>query len=61
MCVCVPLCVLERCTDCSLEELPQLDPTRSVVMFPSDDALLPDQLSEGELGHVIIIDSKWWV
>lgn len=43
----------------SLEELPQLDPTRSVVMFPSDDALLPDQLSVEELGHVIIIDSKW--
>lgn len=44
---------------CSLEVLPQLDPSRSVVMFPSDDAVLPDQVAMDTLDHVIIIDSKW--
>jgi hypothetical protein len=44
---------------CSLEALPPLDPTRSVVMFPSDDALLPEQLPVEQLEHIIIIDSKW--
>lgn len=44
---------------CSLEAMPQLDPSRSVVMFPSDDAVLPDQVAVDALDHVIIIDSKW--
>lgn len=44
---------------CSLEALPQLDPSRAVVMFPSDDAVLPDQLAVDQMDHVIIIDSKW--
>jgi len=29
-------------------------------MFPSEDALLPDQLPLEQLKHVILIDSKWW-
>jgi hypothetical protein len=44
---------------CSLEALPQLDPCRAVVMFPSDDAVLPDQVEVDHMDHVIIIDSKW--
>lgn len=44
---------------CSIEALPQLDPAECVVMFPSEDALLPDQLPLEQLKHVILIDSKW--
>lgn len=53
VCVCVFVCM------CSLEALPQLDPCRAVVMFPSDDAVLPDQVEVDHMDHVIIIDSKW--
>jgi len=42
-----------------IEALPQLDPAECVVMFPSEDALLPDQLPLEQLKHVILIDSKW--
>jgi hypothetical protein len=42
-----------------MDQLPQLDPQRSVVMFPSEDAVLPDLLPMEQLDHVVIIDSKW--
>lgn len=45
----------------SLQQLPELDAAQCVVMFPSDDALLPDQIPLEQLKHVIIIDSKWSV
>lgn len=40
--------------------MPGCDPSRCVVMFPSEDALLPDQLDLQHLERVVIIDSKWY-
>lgn len=45
----------------SLEALPQLDAGRTVLMYPSEDAVLPEQLALDQLDNVIIIDSKWCV
>lgn len=59
-CSATDLCVSWlRVLVCSMEALPLLDPARSVVMFPSEDALLPEQLPVEQLEHVIIIDAKW--
>lgn len=44
---------------CSIDNMPSVDPSRCVVMFPSDDALLPNQLDVKQVERVIIIDSKW--
>ncbi|KAF8072689.1 dtwd1 [Scenedesmus sp. PABB004] len=44
----------------SVEQLPAgVDPARCAVLFPSDDALLPEQLDVAQLDRVVIIDSKW--
>eukprot|EP00879_Flechtneria_rotunda_P021202 GHRR01022335.1.p2 GENE.GHRR01022335.1~~GHRR01022335.1.p2 ORF type:complete len:136 (+),score=51.15 GHRR01022335.1:250-657(+) len=44
---------------CGMEQLPQLHLSNTVLMFPSDGALLPDQLDLQQLHHVVILDSKW--
>lgn len=42
----------------SLEDLPDFDKSRAVVLFPSEDACTVDALDVTELQHVIIIDSR---
>lgn len=42
-----------------LDELPALDPATTVVLFPSDDAVTPDQLELQQMQHVVAIDAKW--
>ncbi|WIA08679.1 hypothetical protein OEZ85_008106 [Tetradesmus obliquus] len=43
----------------SIDQMPACDPAQCAVMFPSDDALLPDQLNLQQLQRVVILDSKW--
>jgi hypothetical protein len=30
-------------------------------MFPSDDAVLPEELDMQQVSHLLIIDAAWWV
>ncbi|KAF6259503.1 hypothetical protein COO60DRAFT_1002407 [Scenedesmus sp. NREL 46B-D3] len=43
----------------SIDQMPACDPAACAVMFPCDDALLPDQLDLQQLQRVVILDSKW--
>lgn len=45
----------------SIGHSPDFDPSRAVVLFPSDDALDVADLEPGSIDRAFIIDSKWWV
>jgi hypothetical protein len=44
-----------------IEQEPQggFDPARSLVLFPSDEAIEPQDIEPGSIDRVFVIDSKW--
>jgi hypothetical protein len=44
-----------------VEQCPAFDPSRAVVLFPSDDATLVGDLDFSSVERVFIVDSRWWV
>ena len=43
----------------SVEELPQLDVSRSAVLFPDDEAVAAEDVDVASISNVIVVDSKW--
>ena len=43
----------------SVDELPVLDPTKTVVLFPDDAAVSAEAVDVSSITDVLVVDSKW--
>ena len=43
----------------SVDELPQLDASRTAVLFPDDEAVAAEEVDVASISSVVVVDSKW--
>ena len=43
----------------SADDLPQLDPSTSAVLFPDEEAVAAEDVDVTSIANVVVVDSKW--